>query len=927
MTTILRSIIFISILMLTYIQVALASHNRAGEITYRQLASPNFTIEATVTTYTKASSETADRDSIDIIWGDGSITKVIRNNGPMENGVGLGELLPNDTRYNTYVAIHTYPGAGHYTIGFTDPNRNADICNLNGATPDNIPFYISTTVTLFPNTFQGLNSSPILLQAPIDIGCVGQPFIHNPNAFDPDGDSLAYRLIVPLQDDDDDVPLYIFPENIVPGPNNNFFFNQKTGDLDWVTPQRPCEYNIAMYIIEYRNGTPIDTLIRDMQILIKECDNIPPEIETIDEICVVAGETIEFDVTATAPIEDTNQKVNLTATGGPFQVSDPATFQQTPFFQEQPLVRTFRWETQCEHISDQFYTVIFRAADDFPISIEPSTGDTSSLSTLKRVRIKVVGPPPEDVTAVAESGQVEVTWENPYSCENADNEYFRGFTLWRRLSSNNFPVDTCETGLEGKGYTKITPAPIQDIVSDRYYYLDLEVERGRTYCYRILGNFAKVTASGFTFNRVESIPSQEVCVQLSRDIPLITNVSVLETDATDGKIKIAWSKPVAEDLDTLLNPGPYIYELWRASGINGSDFQIVPGATFTSPTFFGANDTMFIDETGLNTLGSAYSYQVAFYTSDIPEALGFTPPASSIFLNVGSTDETNILTWDENVPWSNFTYRIFRLIGNDFVFIDSTMESQYMDTDLFNGVEYCYKIETVGSYGIEGVLDPLFNFSQENCGTPLDTIPPCPPILTVNNICDEVGDRTPEEAFINNLNWTNPNLICVETDDVVAYNVYYTPIDGGNFEIIASFDLSTDTLFEHKPDIGIAGCYAITALDTFNNESAFSNIICVDNCPEYTLPNAFTPNGDGQNELFIPYPYRFIDRIDIQVFNRWGNLVFQTTNPDIQWDGKNQAGKDLADGVYFYSCRVFENRVEGIRQRPEILSGYIELIR
>ena len=80
-----------------------------------------------------------------------------------------------------------------------------------------------------------------------------------------------------------------------------------------MSPQRACEYNIAMFIIEYRNGSPIDTLIRDMQILIKECDNIPPEIETIEEICVIAGETIQFNVTATAPIEDAMQRVNLTA--------------------------------------------------------------------------------------------------------------------------------------------------------------------------------------------------------------------------------------------------------------------------------------------------------------------------------------------------------------------------------------------------------------------------------------------------------------------------------------------------------------------------------------------------------------------------------------------------------------------------------------
>ncbi|MEL6636766.1 MAG: gliding motility-associated C-terminal domain-containing protein, partial [Bacteroidota bacterium] len=113
----------------------------------------------------------------------------------------------------------------------------------------------------------------------------------------------------------------------------------------------------------------------------------------------------------------------------------------------------------------------------------------------------------------------------------------------------------------------------------------------------------------------------------------------------------------------------------------------------------------------------------------------------------------------------------------------------------------------------------------------------------------------------------------------------------------------------------------------FENESVFSNVVCVDNCPFYELPNAFTPNGDGSNELFKPYPYCFVDRIEIQIFNRWGQLVFQTTDPDINWNGNNQSGAELAEGVYYYTCKVFEERVSGITAADDLLSGYIELVR
>jgi gliding motility-associated-like protein len=102
----------------------------------------------------------------------------------------------------------------------------------------------------------------------------------------------------------------------------------------------------------------------------------------------------------------------------------------------------------------------------------------------------------------------------------------------------------------------------------------------------------------------------------------------------------------------------------------------------------------------------------------------------------------------------------------------------------------------------------------------------------------------------------------------------------------------------------------------------------VDNCPLYDLPNTFTPNDDGKNDFFTPFPnYRFIAKVDFQLFNRWGNKVFSTTDAAIKWDGKNESGVDLAEGVYYYVCKVFEKRVEGIVEQQEVRKGYIELIR
>jgi len=905
--------------------VAQATHNRAGEISI-QIAGDcveSNTIKATVVTYTKTSSVDADRDTVTICWGDGTCDRVARMNGP--GSPPKGEPLENDTKKNIYMAFHTYSARSTYTIYMTDPNRNAGVLNVNPPNSVQIKFHLQTTYTFPSPQNQGCNSTPVLLQPPIDFGCVGKVFTHNPNAFDADdGDSLAYELVVPLQDLNTPVPNYLWPDQLTP-LNNDISINPVTGDITWNSPRQPGEYNIAMHIISYRNGFVMDIVLRDMQILIRECDNQPPDVTTtFDEICVIAGEVVEIQVTAGAPLFETDQKVKLTAQGGPFFVPfSPATFEPaSAAYQEDPVVKTFRWQTVCEHIGSQYYTVVFKATDDF-------FDGESGLATLKTVRIKVVGPPPEDVRSIPGSGQVELTWLKPYSCDAAEENYFKGFTVWRREGSNNFPLDDCTPGLEGQGYVQVTPQPIKTEQADRYYYKDLNVERGRTYCYRVLAIFAKTTPGGdFFYNRVESLPSEETCVQLSRDVPLITHVNVLQTGATNGEMEVCWSKPKPVDLDTIVNPGPYRYEVLRANGQTtaAADFQPI-GVNFFSDFFATANDTCFTDA-GLNTAGQAYSYKINFYVNGEATPLGATNPASSVFLSSAPTDNRLNLSWTEVVPWDNFKYVVFkRNASGVFDSLTTVLEQAYSDVGLINGQEYCYRVKSIGSYGVEGVISPLLNFSQELCSVPVDNVAPCPPTLEVSNICNQDIRCTDETALFNSLRWVNPMQLCVETDDVTGYRVYYAPFESSGFVRVAEFDDSGKLTWEHKPEFGIAGCYAVTAVDTFFNESTFSNVVCVDNCPSYVLPNTFTPNGDGQNDAFKPYPYCFIESIELNVFNRWGQLVFQTNDPDINWDGRNIRGEMLTDGVYYYTCRVFERRVAGIVQNPQILSGYIELLR
>jgi gliding motility-associated-like protein len=288
------------------------------------------------------------------------------------------------------------------------------------------------------------------------------------------------------------------------------------------------------------------------------------------------------------------------------------------------------------------------------------------------------------------------------------------------------------------------------------------------------------------------------------------------------------------------------------------------------------------------------------------------------------------------VPWSNFEYVIQRRLGNSGPFsnIDTVLSGPYLDDSLTNDSLYCYRVISFGSYAAAILQDTLINFSQIACAVPIDTIPPCPPELDVTNNCDDLaGEPWVPADFVNSLAWMYSDSSCY--DDVAEYRVYYHIPADTNWVLIATLTGGPfDTTYEHvlsNDNFGLAGCYEVIAVDAQGNVSQPSNEVCVDNCPVYELPNVFTPNGDGQNDLYTPFlPYRFVNRIEMKIHNRWGNLVFETTDPMINWDGTDLAGNELSEGVYFYSGHYYEERVSGEVKRklpPKEGGGFIHLIR
>lgn len=726
--------IIVSLLALFFLGNApeiLASHLRAGDITARRISSTGYTYEIIVTTFTDDAGVQPDK-SINVFFGNGLSGEV-----RLESSTPIG----NATHKNIYRVVHTYAGPGEFKVSASLDFRNNGVRNIPNS--GNIPFCVESTFLITP--FLGLNSSPVLLIDPIDIAAVGQRFIHNPGAFDREGDSVAFVLTAVKRSPNRPVDGYVaLDDPSWQGTTEDgsmpttLTLNPVTGDLIWDAPALAGEYNVAFIVQEWRNGVLISQVNRDMQIIVRRNPNLRPRIPPKDT-CIVAGKTLVSTVIATDP---DRQRIVLTAFGGILELAPPsnkATFDTVP--SQLGLARgTLRWRTVCTDVQRQPYLVYFKA-EDRPTRVIDRLVDFATW------RIRVIAPAPNLVKATVNNfdRSVKLNWTN-YTCPNAEK-----MTIWRREGALAVDTSNCKTGLPDGAYTKIGEVRI-----DSLGFLDTNggkgLERGKTYCYRIFAVFPEPKGG-------ESIVSQEICVTIQTLKPYITNVSIEKTDKATGEIFVRWVNPIYRD--TVSFPRPYTYRLARATGFGGTANYQQFARTFTE------RDTTFTD-TGLNTTDLVYNYRVYLYSRNT--LIDSSEVASSVRLTATASTRTIGLSWQASVPWQNnssqykqhYIYRERLTQRGTFDLIDSVdvvqngfrYEDKGKPTEpLEVNVEYCYYVRTQGRYNNELIFKPLQNKSQKACAMLIDTLRPR---LYLLNVSIEKTAKTNGEIA---LRWTKARRI------------------------------------------------------------------------------------------------------------------------------------------------------------------------
>lgn len=178
-----------------------------------------------------------------------------------------GGSLPGVEIY-IYTGIITLPAAcPDWVVSYGLCCRNDDITNLDD--PDSYDIHVEANI----NNSGGLcNSSPVFTTFPVPYICAGEPFNFNHGAVDPDGDSLAYQLIQPL--DDTGVPIPYAPGYSLAVPmstvTGTFGFDPLTGQISF-TPDVEQVGVVAVLVEEWRDGVLIGTTMRDIQIVVINC--------------------------------------------------------------------------------------------------------------------------------------------------------------------------------------------------------------------------------------------------------------------------------------------------------------------------------------------------------------------------------------------------------------------------------------------------------------------------------------------------------------------------------------------------------------------------------------------------------------------------------------------------------------------------------
>lgn len=888
----------ISILLVLNLFNSKASHIVGGEIYYDYLGNNNYRFYISV--YRDCLSSGAAFDSPLNLGLFNSSNQLIQNiQIPFSGSNNVPVVFNNPcvtppsnicTENSVYtVTLNLPPTAGGYNLSYQRCCRGPNISNLNN--PDDTGFTLTCHVPGTPdNNF--VNSSPRFNGYPPLLLCNNEDLIFDHSATDPDGDQLVYSLVTPYAGANSLNPA---PNPPPPPPYSNVSWaggNNATNPLGpgatinidpntgllTASPNLTGLYVVGIRVQEIRNGVVINQTTRDFLFKVFNCN---------------------LQMNAVLPLQTQLSSFTDYCDGLTIQFENQSTSQIPP---------TYAWDfgvpgitTDVSSAFEPSYT--YPAPGQYVATLIINPG----LPCTDTAYMDVTVGPPLDITftsqdslcfndnfdfvaSVSAPTGAEITWDfGP----NANIQNATGQTV-NNISFNNSGlmiitanVDFFQCNASYIDTVFVYPNSIAgmiypDTVECRGLEIDFINDSQNSTSYQwdfgVPGTNTDIsndTDPTFTFPS----PGTYTIQLIAQTTPACAD-TIQEVIVINHKLEVAFTSE-----DSLCSDGNSFNFIGNVFGPTGATYtwNFGPNGSIQSSNNIIENGVSF-DTTGSVLVSLTGEFNVCKETA-----------YKNIYLYKSPEIDFRLEPGLQCVPFNaQFTDLSFAETPISYLwdFGDGTTSTLQNPSHLY---------QNVGNYPVTliiwtdaGCVDTLTMFEQD--------------IIDVQPIPEARFSVSPKET------------------DICHSDIKFTNLSTLGHNFVYHFDDGTSSIEENPSHVygedGTLNPVLIVTSEYGCQDTTFETIF-IEPFTVYT-PNAFTPDQDEANSIFKPIVYLEIVKWNLQIYNRWGELVFESQDPNIGWDGTNQYGKVSQDGIYMWKLRYTSCEPEN----PEhLITGHVSLLR
>jgi gliding motility-associated-like protein len=856
-----------------------ASHIVGGKISYRFLGVNKYEIKLTIYRncadlydFDNPAPLTIFDNSTNLIVSNHQLTlyhrDTIHPNNPDPCFIPPAGICVEEGYYLDTVLLPT--NTSGYTVTYQRCCHNASILNIAS------PFTNGTTITA--NIPPQINNSATFLNSPPIYICVNDTFNYSFASVDIDGDSLIYQMCTPLsgitnsnpQPNPSLSPPYLPLNWITPYTATNpittssgLNFNSANGSINFI-PTIQGQYAVGICVDEYRNGILLNTNRLEIQFNVVAC-YLVSSIPTATNLC--EGLTINF------------QNGSTNATSYLWNFGDNTTFADTSNI----LTPTYSFATFGT------YTVSLVAIN-------------TNYGTCKDTTIKVINVNP--LLAPTLLPNYSACYNNNLINFNIGGSFHSSATFNWNLGSNAIPINpsvsnpnihfdtinqhisvlVSQFGCADTLYSVVSftnPVALFNVNNDlNCNGLTLYFNSG----YSLNANsykwdFGDITSSTDTSSQISPLPSYTYPTSGIYTVTLI---------AYDGSCSDTLKLPINVQALLAVNPEPnLITQCLKNNSFNFNANGIYGTNTMFSWNFMGANPLTSNQEnpqnihflnTGtykviLNVYENGCTVQDFVFIKVLPSPTAHFTASDTIGcqpLKINFTNQSiSIIPFTSNWKTENTNYNT---LNNTHTFYNSGLYSIYLTVkDTNNCTDTTKKINYINvlpkptalanaNPNVTDILNPTINFIDAT--------------LNTYTTYFDFGDNTISNQILN----------------------YHT------YENIGTYN------------------YQLIVINNFGCTDTTNGTILINPINALYVPNSFTPNNDNLNDTFFPViPY--YKNATMQIFNRWGVLIYNTNDIQSGWDGTYKNSK-LPNDVYTYKIDV-----EFLDSTTKTQTGNVTLIR